>query len=122
MSTQPDSKDTKPAYTPGPWSVNDRTGEFPPKLWVHRPDTFAVARVLTGQRHRLRAVANAHLIAAAPELYEALQAALAHVSELREAWARGVLREHDALGGTRSNRNVDVENLLRAALQKAEGR
>lgn len=42
----------------------------------------------------------------------AIQTALAHVQELREAWTTGALSEHDGKGGTRSNRNVYVEGLL----------
>lgn len=53
-------------------------------------------------------------------LIEACQAALSHVVELRDAWERGALSEHDGGGGTRSNRNVEVENGLRAALAAAE--
>lgn len=55
------------------------------------------------------------------DLLAACEAALAHVEELRDAWMRGAISECDGRGGTRSNRNVDVENQLRAAIQKAEG-
>lgn len=47
---------------------------------------------------------------------QAAQAALEHVTELRDAWMRGALSEHDGLGGTRSNRNADVERRLYQAL------
>lgn len=47
---------------------------------------------------------------------DAARKALVHVEELREAWRRGAISEHDGRGGTRSNRNVDVEVALRAAL------
>jgi len=54
-------------------------------------------------------------------LTEAVEAALEHVAELREAWERGCITEHDTehdcLGGTRSNRNVAVEIQLRRALK-----
>ena len=50
----------------------------------------------------------------------ALQAALAHVEELRDAWMRGAIDERDGLGGTRSNRNCEVETALRAAIAKAQ--
>ena len=49
-------------------------------------------------------------------LRDAALEALAHVLELEEAWQRGVLRELDGLGGTRSNRNVVVRTLLSDAL------
>jgi hypothetical protein len=55
---------------------------------------------------------------ARPDEGEALDAALAHVRELRDAWQRGVLDErHPADDGWRSNRNMVVEHLLRKALQ-----
>ena len=50
-------------------------------------------------------------------LEEALRDAKAHVDEMEEAWARGVISEHDGKGGTRSNRNVAVARALRAALE-----
>ena len=51
------------------------------------------------------------------KMREACKAAYEHTSELREAWRRGVIDEHDGSGGTRSNRNVDVNVLLREALK-----
>ena len=50
------------------------------------------------------------------KLIEAAQDALTHVSELREAWQRGNIHEFDNQGGTRSNRNVEVEAKLQKAL------
>ncbi len=54
----------------------------------------------------------------AEEMIEALKASHAHVQELRGAWQRGAISEHDGQGGTRSNRNVDVEVQLRGLLAK----
>lgn len=42
--------------------------------------------------------------------------ALFRLEELRDAWSRAVIAERDNLGGTRSNRNVDVEIALRKVL------
>lgn len=53
------------------------------------------------------------------QLLAASEAALAHVRELREAWRTGAIDERDGGGGTRSNRNVDVEVALRDAVEKA---
>lgn len=50
-------------------------------------------------------------------LRAACEFALEHVRELREAWRTGALDERDGGGGTRSNRNVDVEVALRNALE-----
>lgn len=51
----------------------------------------------------------------------AAKAALEHVRELREAWRTGALHECDGGGGTRSNRNVEVEVALRNALAETVG-
>lgn len=50
------------------------------------------------------------------ELRAVLRAAWEHVNELREAWRTGALSEHDGQGGTRSNRNAEVEVALRKLL------
>ena len=46
-----------------------------------------------------------------------VEAALRHIQELRDAWERGAIHEIDGLGGTRSNRNVEIEVQLRKALE-----
>ena len=59
--------------------------------------------------------------AANAALRTALEPAQSHCEELREAWERGALDEHDGQGGTRSNRNVKVLLALRAALSPDAG-
>jgi hypothetical protein len=56
------------------------------------------------------------------DLLKAARTALAHVQELRDAWERGALHELDDQGGTRSNRNIEVEFALRRAIETAERR
>jgi len=53
------------------------------------------------------------------QVLSALETAYEHVLELRNAWQRGLLTEQAWEGGTRANRNVDVEVALRAAIAKA---
>lgn len=53
-------------------------------------------------------------------LRKACDGALEHVQELREAWRSGAINESDGGGGTRSNRNVDVEVTLRDALKESD--
>ena len=53
-------------------------------------------------------------------LYEALRLADSHTKELRDAWQRGAINECDGKGGTRSNRNVDVEVACREALRAVD--
>lgn len=64
---------------------------------------------------------NAAAIASVGGLVAACNAAIAHIEELRDAWMRGAIDERDGQGGTRSNRNGDVERMLRDAIAKAEG-
>lgn len=66
------------------------------------------------------------LLACIREQQAALVDANEHLSELREAWQRGCISEHDGHGGRRSNRNVDVQVkvsaiLARYALPEANG-
>ena len=51
---------------------------------------------------------------------KALRFALDHVVELREAWQRGALSEREGKGGSRSNRNVEVEHALRQAIDRLD--
>lgn len=61
-------------------------------------------------------VIDAAILAAMGDSGVALGAALYHVTELREAWSTGALHECDGGGGTRSNRNVDVQLAIRKVL------
>lgn len=58
-----------------------------------------------------------HLESRVERLEKALQLAKEHTAELREAWQRGCISEHDGLGGTRSNRNWDIDVKLGQALE-----
>lgn len=55
------------------------------------------------------------------ECVEAMKLAYVHLTELSEAWQRGVMREGDGGGGTRSNRNVEAHVALRTAISKVTG-
>ena len=50
------------------------------------------------------------------KLLLAAKSASEHVSELRDAWSRGCISEHDGKGGLRSNRNADVDLALHRAI------
>lgn len=59
--------DTK--FTTGPWKVGDKHRDC---QIFHGSDSVAFAREEFGRISSIEAKANAHLIAASPELYEAL--------------------------------------------------
>lgn len=61
-----------PKFTPGPYRCE---GPDPFGDWniLHPGDKLAVAAVVSNMREPQEVAANAHLIAAAPELYEALR-------------------------------------------------
>lgn len=98
-------------HTPGPWTLYETTnaddaGEFE----VDAPDYETVALVYASEN----LVANAALIAAAPDMYEALRGALAFF----ENEARRELHDDGEVSGwVDGNRDA-----IRAALARAEGR
>lgn len=120
-----------PKFTPGPW--------YPPHLsddsttcncrsiveggyaggiaTVHVHNGIASIRDGGNEAPPLEeAKANGHLIAAAPELYDALKAALPHLHELDSAHQRIVEAHGNCYSG------LVVVSLVEAALAKAEGR
>ena len=80
-------------HTPGPWTAIDRSHVYTEGLQL-----VAVAQ------HGRSVEANARLIAAAPELLEALQAIVERVN-----------------GGSSYRMGADVDGLARAAIAKATG-
>lgn len=48
-------------------------------------------------------------------LRQACRVAMDHILELEEAWRSGALTSCDGQNGPRSNRNVEVRNIIRAA-------
>jgi hypothetical protein len=97
----------KSARTPGPWTV-----EFGEAMYVRAPDGshIAIMGQLTAHARRdaNESAANAHLIAAAPELYEALR--------------RISLAEADGLDCARDSMVLErAINIARATIAKAKG-
>lgn len=92
--------ESKHTPTPGPWHVSKHQNGREALIYGH--DDFEVARACYPNRD-----ANACLIAAAPELLEALRALAREASPLMEQW------------GPRDRRALDA---ARAAIAKAEGR
>jgi len=103
----------KTKHTPGPWTLSARPtyqSENDKAFWfrdvVNEPRTVRIARVSgVGED---RAMANARLIAAAPDLLEACKWALAAEKALPEI--------------TKGIRHPALENALICAIAKAGGR
>ena len=101
------------AHTPGPWKVDSppRTVTFEPAFAVNGDYGPPLAFVLGSDDHP-EVRANARLIAAAPDLLEALEAALPWID-----LARGSDLNTDA-----SHEAIDrIEAQARAAIAKAKG-
>lgn len=83
-------KENQPKFTPGPWSVNN----WPQGDAEIRIGAAGTPRIATFHLRHVSIVqqrANAHLAAAAPELYTALQKIDANAAESVE-WIRRVAR------------------------------
>jgi hypothetical protein len=123
------------AHTPGPWRVVD-DGSRCDGVWVSPPDGAKpvicdlIGRVFDREAGCSQITpedeANARLIAAAPEMYEALKAARTSLAASAEA---SHLLDGFTIGGDglpRANRTVTTEDGLiqtvDAAIAKAEGR
>lgn len=96
-------------HTPGPW---DPQPDFGGTVWAGQGRKRECIAEVSGNTHE-RTWANAQLIAAAPELYEALTSCLRDL----ESWV------HDQLDGTRMFDEVwQTMEPYRAAIKKAQGR
>lgn len=113
-----------PKFTPGPWEIcwstyNGRRCKFEITASPHgsvRPlaDTRWKSDLSEAESEEL--VANAHLMVAAPELYEALRAALVRLHEMDSAHQKEAERMECGYTG------LPEVRLAEAALSKAEGR
>lgn len=100
-------------HTPGPWRINDAARSPPPKVKVWSPSAaesaggeFEMGWVaeLSRKRPQSEREANARLIAAAPELLDALRDLVGAIAEMKLEMAGHVSLEE-----------------ARAAIAKAEG-
>lgn len=106
---------TEPKFTPGPWHIGyGKTveslggGDFFAIGLKTDPDWTAICLLSPADSVSNIDKANAHLIAAAPDLYEALDGLLADITEYQEI---------NFLGGENNHWQVRA----RAALAKARG-
>ena len=94
---------TEPKFTPGPW----RIGTPPPngQQTIGTKDGLMVAVATTGVQMLGQTLANAHLIAAAPDLYKTLEwaytTAVEHDDQDKFDWAIYCERLYQALAKAR---------------------
>lgn len=93
-------------HTPGPWRVHH--DEDDEECWVELDDNEPGHAIVAVVEEQDESVANAHLIAAAPDLLEALKAAKQFLSI-------------DISRGPASNGWVNTVDMVNAAIAKAEG-
>lgn len=74
-------------WTEGPWRA-EGPDPFGDLNILHPADALAIAAVVSNMRPAEEVVANAHLIAAAPELYDALNNTIANERIAMEVLAR----------------------------------
>ena len=99
-------------HTPGPWNCVD------PHV-IRGPKNVVVAKTLDSKEGYEIKQANAHLIAAAPAMYEALQQSLVLVElAALEEWGRAVRGEQQPPTTEAKDRLEKVK----AALAQAEGK
>lgn len=91
----------KPKHTPGPWRISN--------VLSNRLQIGVKGEEIAALQYGENKEANAHLIAAAPEMLEALHLAVGH------------LEQRQVLDGVKSHRTNTLK-VLNAAIAKAEGR
>jgi hypothetical protein len=95
----------KPGFTRGPWGYNAESGE----IYLDDGEVFPLVATVNGDlTSEAQAIADGHLIAAAPDMYEALQEIAARDSYI-DASPRG----------NREVRYGEHGRIARAALSKA---
>lgn len=103
-----------PKFTPGPWHVGDTNRA---NQQVFDADSWNVASCTIPNRPRGEAEANARLMAAAPDLYEALQECADSLADDLKAQYAGKLAYPSER--RRYERDMAPVNKARAALAKA---
>ena len=104
-------------WTPGPWAahLNAPLAAIPGHIIKTEDDpNTPVALVWEGggSHGKPTQIANAHLISAAPDLYEALK-------EFLDVWESGDANDNSKRAGARRGKMLDAS---RAAIAKAEGK
>ena len=101
-------------HTPGPWTYRIAEGQIAVTHWIDADGALPVADV----KVQSASVANARLIAASPDLLEALEVALLHIERMTyEAGRTGM--EAEKWGTTAQPPGESDMMVIRAAIAKA---
>jgi hypothetical protein len=110
-------------HTPGPWEVVSKAG-YPAVFGGNRvlcsPGGYSIGELKGDKAKAAEIVANANLIAAAPEMYEALQQTIYH--PIYGTTDRRKEREFWQYEKTQGREEADARITALDALDKAEGR
>ncbi len=79
-------------YMPGPWSLwHNEKGAF--IVTVNTPEGTTICSRNSIERHAAESIANAHLIAAAPDMFELLKLAIGDSEYVLSNWFWDEVRE-----------------------------
>jgi hypothetical protein len=101
-------------HTPGLWEVG-HDGSGAPII------TFEARDIATVEAYYKDAEANARLIAAAPDLLEALQGYVAHIESCRAAWEEDGAERNTKMHGLAVALNNILGDRIKEAIAKATG-
>ena len=102
---------TNTRHTPGPWSAHYNNEG----LTVFSPDNVTVAYVDYDECEERPVEANAHLIAAAPAMYEALQMVSTILYDIADSAG-------DVAEWNEGGQMYELSRVVKTALSQAEGR
>lgn len=104
-------------HTPGPWVLHESETRF-----VRESNLTLIADCMSGNRHTDEERANAHLIAAAPELLAALELVLKANDDFEEAYMFGISGEEKLKMMERAREAcIKAEEQAHTAIKKAKG-
>lgn len=107
--------ETKTPWTPGPWTVEPVQHQHMPR-WVRTGEPMRTVAMVCGNSPA-ELDSNARLIAAAPDMAEAVRIA----AETFERYAELHLAKGTPDGDRKAAENEELAKLMRAALPKAGG-
>ena len=110
---------SQPKFTPGPWFLSPDSKSNVRTHPKHTGTTLAIINGMPGTKtaSQRRALANAHLIAAAPDLYAALEVLITAPEQAVEAASAGDVERYESA----KKAIQDARLMAKRALAKARG-